>query len=303
MITWDTITDTDWEQMTDEEIANQLGCHSTTVNRYRRKHNLPATPSKNWNPVQINFDLVLDDFGKLTDRQIAEKLGCGVSSVHQYRKKHDIPIVRATASTRKKRVLYDWDSVIDDFGKLNDRQIAEKLGCHPSAVRRKRKYYEFPAAPSSTLNNAVSLYKWDTVTQHFGRLRDPQIAALLGCTPATVCVYRRKHHIPTVSDANKLDLLLPILPDERIHQQTKIDKIQIATYRVIREIPEPNDINWTAVKAVCQRFPHSFISRVTGIAESELRDKADPSQKPSTKEGEAKTTRRQKHGTVFERER
>lgn len=120
----------------DREIAEAMGCGKSTVWKWRQFRGLPPNLAP---PTEPKFDRVAmmalyrKGYG---DKMIARMMGCTHTTVFRWREKNNLPPVTmhiwqsTSLLAAKMRELYDKG--------LNDRQIAEAVGCGITSVQRWR---------------------------------------------------------------------------------------------------------------------------------------------------------------------
>jgi hypothetical protein len=141
--------------------------------------------------------------------------------------------------TQKPR--YNWDRVKDRIGVLPDRDIAQILGCTPTAVALYRKRHHIPGLPRS---KHYRTQNWDLVQDSLGIKRDSEIARQLGCSIASVIRYRKIHGIPspprkkhkTKYDWASVDDIIGRVPDREIAQILGCGASTVRQHRYLRGI-------------------------------------------------------------------
>jgi len=84
----------------------------------------------------------------------------------------------------------DWDAV-KDFGRMSDRELAAKLRCSSSAVRRQRTLRGIPPFRPDTRAKGID---WDAIPD-LGEVPDAVIAERVGCKRWAVCYARQQRGI------------------------------------------------------------------------------------------------------------
>jgi hypothetical protein len=84
--------------------------------------------------------------------------------------------------TRPKDI--DW-SQVEDLGKIPDRIIAERFGCHKSVIGRIRYRLGIPGCPPSSREHRKSRINWDEI-KDLGKISNCKIARRLGCSETLV---------------------------------------------------------------------------------------------------------------------
>ena len=125
----------DWDSqplgdVTDAELAEELGVAVQSVFRARKKRGIPATRERR-NRLDIDWDA--QPLGKESDVVIANRLGVDPTTVSKARKKKGIT-----------SIYVDWDS--QPLGEVTDADLARELGVDPSSVGKARRARGIKAA-------------------------------------------------------------------------------------------------------------------------------------------------------------
>jgi transposase-like protein/5-methylcytosine-specific restriction endonuclease McrA len=119
------------DDMTQQKIADELGCSVTTISRWLKKFNLVSKP---WRDEGRLRDLLLER--GLTVREAAEELGCDRGTIRRWVKNHDLP----------KRPWRDREVLANLFVEkgLPLKEVADCLGCRPRTVREWVHIHDLP---------------------------------------------------------------------------------------------------------------------------------------------------------------
>jgi len=190
-ILWDAV---DWT-FQNSKISAMLGCSSSTVSEYRRKHHIPRSPHRyehipksekykynhRYPWYSINW--------ALQDAIITKILGCASDTVGSYRRRNRLP-PSFHKNRRKRQSQYPWDSV--DWT-LQDTVIARQFGCTPGTVGAARARAGAPPSPHHGKITVPNKYNWAKVNWF---LRNFEIAGKLGCSVSLVSTHRHTHGHP-----------------------------------------------------------------------------------------------------------
>lgn len=154
-----------WDQaplgkMTDKMVAAIYNCSHQSVGAARKRRGIPAFVPNNGKGTGVT-DEYKDLLGKLPDGQIAEILGLSRSAVNQARRKFGIPRYQSTWAIHTRRPAgicahIDWDN--QPLGKVNDAELAKKLGVHISSVLSARVTRSIPV-----YGKGEYIWGWDKV--------------------------------------------------------------------------------------------------------------------------------------------
>lgn len=121
---------------TDGEIAAATGCSKSTVVSWRRRNGLPPNPAP---PVEPWYDreVLMALYRKgYSDKRISMLIGCSATTVGRWRAKNNLPMVKVSI-TKPERFERETMRELYEKG-MNDKQIADAIGCGPSTVQRWR---------------------------------------------------------------------------------------------------------------------------------------------------------------------
>ncbi|WXG56513.1 MAG: hypothetical protein ROD09_17675 [Candidatus Sedimenticola sp. (ex Thyasira tokunagai)] len=204
---WGSVTDEQWQSMTNPEIARMLGIErSSTVAGYRTRKGLPSAPRAP-KATKYDWDSVTDEqWRSMTNPEIARMLGIERSStVSNYRTRKGLP----RAPRAPKATKYDWDSVTDEqWQSMTNPEIARMLGIEGSStVSNYRTRKGLPRAPRAPRAPKATKYDWDSVTdEQWQSMTNPEIARMLGIEgSSTVAAYRTRNDLPRGPRETKYD--------------------------------------------------------------------------------------------------
>jgi hypothetical protein len=166
-----------WEEqplgeVTDAELAKELGVSVKSVFCARKKRGIPATRERR-NPLDVDWDA--QPLGKESDVVIANRLRVDPTTVTKARKKRGI-----------KSIYVDWDS--QPLGEVTDAELARQLGVDPSTVGKARR--------SRGIKGKLPYKKIDWTREPLGEISDGDIARALGVSQPRVTKARNALGIP-----------------------------------------------------------------------------------------------------------
>lgn len=165
-------------EMSDVDLARQLGISARTVSFWRRRLNI-SKRSLSLKRDTIDWDN--QPLGKMSDKALGFLLGVSYNIVNSERTKRGIATFRSSFEE-------DWDSV--GLGALSDRDIAKKMGLPLEKVQNARLQKGIPnPTPRVTPN-----IDWDA--QPLGRVSDSSLAKSLNVGIWMVSTARKQRNIP-----------------------------------------------------------------------------------------------------------
>jgi hypothetical protein len=167
----------DWDDeplgdITDAEIAKELGVTVQSVLRARKKRGIPPTRERR-NPLDVDWDA--QPLGKESDVVIANRLGVDPTTVGKARRDRGIT-----------SIYVDWDN--QPLGDVTDAEIARRLGVDPSTVGKARR--------SRGIKAKRPYRKTDWNKEPLGKISDSDIARALSVSQPSVTRARNLRGIP-----------------------------------------------------------------------------------------------------------
>ena len=113
---------------------------------------------------------------------------------------------------RKPRITIDWSQWDDLLGKINDKELAEKIGSSLAAVNMRRRKLGVAASDDPGFRVRIDWTEWDDL---LGTMKDKTLAKKMGCSLASVLARRKKLGILSYYQSKAVDWKLwdEMIPD------------------------------------------------------------------------------------------
>jgi DNA-binding Lrp family transcriptional regulator len=179
--------------MPDKKLSEIIGCSEDTVINRRRKLKIQAH-THNF----IDWVVWDDKLGKETDQSLALEINCTAETVRKRRKELRIKSFGESGHRGKPRKI-DWEPWDKYLGTASDWEVAKKMGCSVSPVRRRRAKLNIPAF------NRHAVIDWAQWDKELGKAHDRETAALAGCSLIAVEQRRERLGIKPYSKNDRID--------------------------------------------------------------------------------------------------
>ncbi len=198
-------------EMTDAEIARQLGVSRERVRQVRAREGIPkyVEPEPEW----------MAELGTRSDPDIAEDYGVSVFVVGGYRERYGVPGYVPPSR---------WDNE-PLLGKVPDTVLAEKHGVHITSVAMARWKRGITAWKGMEVD-------WNAETR-LGNVPDEVLAEEYGVTVASVWAARRCRGIPQLPYPWDLEPLLGKVPDAELARKHGVHPAAVAGARRRQGLP------------------------------------------------------------------
>jgi DNA-directed RNA polymerase specialized sigma24 family protein len=180
-------------ELSDVEIAEELGCSQPTVTRWRNRLDIEQPENSPWRDEGLLNELYKEQ--GLSDAEIAEELGCTPDCITKWRDKFGIEsdyyVDSALDDEEKLKQLYEDEE-------LSTYDIADRFGCCEYSVRKRLIEFGIERRSQSDYANRL-LADHDELRRLYVEegLSTLEIAKRAEETPSTVQYWMDKHDIAT----------------------------------------------------------------------------------------------------------
>jgi transposase len=134
------------EDLTCKEVAERVGCVVGTAEKWLSIHTIYDTDDSSAPEELTDEEWLRDRYQSKSSVEIADELGCSYPTVSKYLNRHGIDTRMGPPPTEPlndAQVLREW-YLGDD---MSSKEIAEKVGCSPDAVRNWLRRHGIPLRP------------------------------------------------------------------------------------------------------------------------------------------------------------
>lgn len=176
--------------ISNQEISREFQINKEMVRKYRNQLNIPSF--KEAKRLKV-IELAEKDLGVKSDNQIAKEIGISSDIVSRVRKEKNIQACPRTNCKSKKHFSNklskeQYNSLINDLGKLTDIQIAKKYGIAVNTIGYHRRKFKIKAKQKQNQSHEWTQEEINLL----GTKPDIKIASLLNINPQQVFYKRKK---------------------------------------------------------------------------------------------------------------